>query len=40
MAFLRMLESIRTPVGEWLAANVTLLGEETFFTVLGLVIVW
>ena len=40
MAFLKLLESLRTPAGEWLAGAITLLGEETFFTVLGLIIVW
>lgn len=40
MAFLKLLESLRTPAGEWLAGVITLLGEETFFTVLGLIIVW
>lgn len=40
MAFLKFLESLRTPVGEGIASAVTLLGEETFFTVLGLIIVW
>ena len=36
MTFLKMLESIRTPLGEQLAAAVTLLGEETFFMLVGL----
>ncbi len=40
MALLKWLESLRTPAGNWLASAVTLLGEETFFTVLGLVVVW
>lgn len=31
MAFLKLLESLRTPAGEWLAGVITLLGEETFF---------
>ena len=40
MTFLRMLESIRTPLGEQIAAAVTLLGEETFFMLVGLALVW
>ena len=40
MTFLRMLESIRTPLGEQIAAAVTLLGEETFFMLIGLALVW
>ena len=40
MTFLKMLESIRTPLGEQLAAAVTLLGEETFFMLVGLALVW
>lgn len=40
MTFLKMLESIRSPLGEQLAAAVTLLGEETFFMLVGLALVW
>lgn len=40
MPFLRLLESIRTPVLDKLGALVTLLGEETVFMVAGLVILW
>lgn len=40
MTFLKLLESLRTPAGEGLAAAITLFGEETFFTTLGLIILW
>ncbi|MCI6376414.1 MAG: phosphatase PAP2 family protein [Clostridiales bacterium] len=40
MPFLRLLESIRTPVLDKLGALATLLGEETVFMVAGLVILW
>lgn len=40
MSFLKLLESARTPFGEQLAALITLLGEETFFMLVGLVWVW
>lgn len=40
MALLRWLEGLRTPVGDAFFSAVTLLGEETFFTVVGLIIFW
>lgn len=40
MELLRLLESIRTPFGEQFAALVTRLGEETFFMLAGLLILW
>jgi hypothetical protein len=40
MAFLRFLESIRTPVGDALMSFITLFGEETLFIVLALVFFW
>ena len=40
MTFLKMLESIRTPFWDQVAAAVTLLGEETFFMLVGLALVW
>ena len=40
MTFLKTLESIRTPFWDQVAAAVTLLGEETFFMLVGLALVW
>lgn len=40
MALLRWLEGLRTPAGDAFFSAVTLLGEETFFTVVGLIIFW
>ena len=40
MAFLRFLESIRTPFGDALMSFITLFGEETLFIVLALVFFW
>ena len=40
MELLRWLESLRTPLGDAFFSAVTLLGEETFFTVFGLIIYW
>ncbi len=40
MEFLRLLESIRTPIGDAFWSFVTLFGEETLFIVLALVFFW
>ncbi len=40
MEFLHFLESIRTPVGDFLMSFITLLGEETLFMVVALVFFW
>lgn len=40
MGILRALQSIRVPALDSLFSAVTLLGEETFFTVIGLLIFW
>lgn len=40
MSFLYFLESIRTPVGDFLMSNVTRLGEEALFIVLALLFLW
>lgn len=40
MEFLRLLESIRTPIGDALMSFITLFGEETLFIVLALVFFW
>lgn len=40
MEFLRFLESIRTPVLDFLMSAITLLGEETLFMVVALVFFW
>ena len=40
MEFLRLLESIRTPIGDFLMSTVTHLGEETFFMVISLIFLW
>ncbi|MCI5956900.1 MAG: phosphatase PAP2 family protein [Clostridiales bacterium] len=40
MPFLRLLESIRTPVLDELGALITLLGEETVFMAVGLAVMW
>lgn len=40
MTFLRMLESIRTPFWDQVAGWVTYLGDETFFMLVGLTLVW
>ena len=40
MDFLRLLESIRTPVMDTLMSAVTVLGDETVFMVLALAVFW
>ena len=40
MTFLRMLESVRTPFWDQVAGWVTYLGDETFFMLVGLALVW
>lgn len=40
MDFLRLLEQIRTPVGDALMSVITLLGEETLFMVTALIFFW
>lgn len=40
MEFLRFLECIRTPLGDWLMSWVTHLGEETLFMVISLIFFW
>ncbi len=40
MEFLRLLEGLRTPVGDTFFSAVTLLGEETIFIVAGLLFFW
>ena len=36
MEFLRLLESLRTPIGDAFFSAITVLGEETIFIVAGL----
>lgn len=40
MSFLHALQRIRFPLGEKLAQCITYLGEETFFIIIGMVILW
>ena len=40
MEFLRLLEGVRTPVGDAFFSAITLLGEETIFIVAGLLFFW
>ncbi len=40
MEFLKLLQSIRTPVGDFLMATITHLGEETLFMAIGLLFLW
>ena len=40
MEFLRILEGLRTPVGDGFFSAITLLGEETIFIVVGLLFFW
>ena len=40
MAFLKYLAQFRSPFWDEVVAAVTLLGEETFFMILGLMIFW
>lgn len=40
MEFLRLLESIRTPIGDAFFSLITHLGEETIFIVIGLIFFW
>ena len=40
MAFLKFLESIRTPVGDFFFSAITHLGDETFFLVLAIAFFW
>lgn len=40
MEFLRLLEGLRTPVGDAFFSTVTFLGEETIFIVVGLLFFW
>lgn len=40
MSFLHLLESIRTPSGDKLAAIITMLGDETVFMLVGMIILW
>ena len=40
MKFLYFLESIRTPIVDWLMLSVTQLGEETAFLVAALILFW
>ena len=40
MAFLRFIESLRTPFLDGFFSTVTHLGEETFFIILGLLVLW
>ncbi len=40
MEFLHFLESIRTPIGDFLMSVITLLGEETLFMAVALVFFW
>ncbi len=40
MAFLQFLESIRTPVGDFLMSLITMLGEETLFMAVALIFFW
>lgn len=40
MEFLKLLQSIRTPIGDFLFALITHLGEETLFMAIGLLFLW
>lgn len=40
MEFLKFLQSIRTPVGDFLMSTITHLGEETLFMAIGLLFLW
>ena len=40
MAFLRLLEGLRTPLGDGFFSMITHLGEETIFIVIGLAVYW
>ena len=40
MAFLKFLEGIRTPFFDWLFSLITLIGDETVFLVIALVVFW
>lgn len=40
MGFLRFLESIRTPIGDFFFSAITHLGDETFFLVLAITFFW
>ncbi len=40
MEFLKLLQSIRTPVGDFLMATITHLGEETLFMAIGMLFLW
>ena len=40
MEFLRLLEGIRTPIGDTFFSTITILGEETIFIVVGLLFFW
>ncbi len=40
MSFLYFLESIRTPVGDFLMSNITRFGEEALFIVIALLFLW
>ena len=40
MEFLRLLESLRTPIGDAFFSAITILGEETIFIVAGLLFFW
>lgn len=40
MEFLRLLEGLRTPVGDAFFSTITLFGEETIFIVVGLLFFW
>lgn len=40
MEFLRLLESIRSPFLDCVAAVITMLGEETVFILVGMALLW
>lgn len=40
MEFLRLLENLRTPIGNAIFSAITILGEETIFIVVGLLFFW
>lgn len=40
MEFLKFLQSIRTPIGDFLMSTITHLGEETLFMAVGLLFLW
>lgn len=40
MGFLRLLEGLRTPFFDWFFSVVTLLGEETLFMVIAMIVFW